>query len=99
MEGCVKPAPNCCALSSVEMVRVQTQCADPWGYGSNKDESIEKLKNYLLKKKITVAKITLEDTGEGITCYACNCSRGASFHVWVQGTYIHALEGEGFTVK
>ena len=97
--GCVKRGLDCCAFPQTEMIGVQTQCADPWGYGANNNESIAKLKSYLSQKNITVNKIELQSTGEGIACYGCTCSRGFTFHVWVQGQYITALTTEGFIIK
>ncbi len=97
--ACVKRDPDCCTSPPAEMVRVQTQCADARGYGASNDESIAKLKSYLLQKNIITSKIELQSTGEGITCYGCTCSSGFTFHVWVQSQYINGLATEGFIIK
>jgi hypothetical protein len=97
--ACSKRATNCCAMPDVEMTRKQTQCADAWGYGRNKDETITLLKNYLQKKNITTSKIDLLPTGETVLCLACNCSNGMEFHVWLQAQFTDSLKTEGFVIK
>ena len=92
---------TCCEppVDFMEMVRTQTQCADPWGYGSNNDETTGKLKSYLLQKNILVGAIELRPTGEQVVCLACNCSKGFVFHVKAAGQYIDSLKGQGFALK
>jgi hypothetical protein len=99
--GCRKRGdqPLCCSAPDVEMTRGQTQCADPWGYGHNNDETITLLKNYLLQKNISVSKIELKPTGETVFCLACTCSNGNAFHVWSSARFIDSLKSVGFTVK
>jgi len=97
--ACVKRAPNCCAMPPLEMIRTQTQCADPWGYGNTNPETIEKLKSYLAKKDITVTNIELQSTGESNVCTACTCSNGFSFHVWADQRYKDTLTREGFVIR
>jgi hypothetical protein len=100
LPGCQKrEQPLCCAAPPVEMTRKQTQCADPWGYGHNSDETITLLKNYLLEKNISPGKIALQPTGETVFCLACTCSNGNEFHVWLSAQFIDSLKIEGFAVK
>ena len=98
--ACVKTDHRlCCAMPAVEFVRTQTQCADSWGYGNSNDETLVKLKNYLLQQQVTVVKIELQASGEQNACAACTCSRGFVFHVWASSQHINALTGLGFTIK
>ena len=99
LQACVKHPVDCCLPPQQEMVRTQTQCADAWGYGESNEETITKLTNFLLQKNIVVAKITLQSTGEEVTCLACTCSRGYIIHVWVEQQYTERLSKEGFTRK
>lgn len=87
------------AEAAIEFVRTQTQCSDSWGYGITAGETIAKLNYFLLQQKVTADKITLLATGEQATCAACVCSRGFTFHVWVQPVYADSLTSLGFTVK
>jgi hypothetical protein len=82
-----------------DMVRVQTQCADPWGYGSNDAQTISQLRDYLTQKKIFVGEIQLLSTGEQVVCQTCNCSKGFKFNVRAAGQNIDSLKNEGFALK
>jgi hypothetical protein len=97
--ACDKKGLICCVLPPVEMVRAQTQCADPWGYGSNSDQTIAKLTAYLSKKNITVSKPDLLRTGAASTCLACTCGTGFTFDIFTEPRYIDSLKNEGFAVK
>jgi hypothetical protein len=90
----------CCDTVGIEMIRIQTQCTDPWGYGRSKAETIALLKEYLLKKKITINAIDLQSTGETLLCQACHCSSGNQFHVWLTDLkLIDSLKKEGFVIR
>jgi hypothetical protein len=90
---------SCCALPVPEMMRIQTQCSDPWGYGNNEAGTIDKLKHYLAAKNILPDRIELQNTGQLNTCAACNCSKGSAFHVWAEPRYTDSLVKEGFVIK
>jgi hypothetical protein len=94
-----KPEIACILPGLTEMVHMQTQCADVWGYGKTNEESITVLKKYLLQQQIIAETIALQPTGEEAICDACNCSRGFVFHVWVENRYVNSLLKEGFTVR
>ncbi len=81
------------------MTRTQTQCADPWGYGGTKEETISKLKTYLQQQQIEASSIDLQPTGETIVCNACGCSNGYKFLIQAQPSYIDKLERLGFVLK
>jgi hypothetical protein len=82
-------------MPPAEIFRVQTQCADPWGYGSNNTETIAKLTAYLLQKKMLVFKAVLV----AVTCLACSCSRGFVFNIFTEPQYIDSLKNQGFFLK
>ena len=82
-----------------EMTRLQTQCADAWGYGETNEETIVKLRSYLVQQHIVAATIDWQPTGELVTCLACTCSRGNMIHIWVESQYVDKLGKEGFTKK
>lgn len=63
-----------------EMVRTQTQCADPWGYGASNDETVTKLKDYLRKKILLPFRVELQPANIEFVCQACTCSKGFVFH-------------------
>ena len=81
------------------MVRIQTQCADPWGYGNTNSETIDKLKDYLSRKSVNLSNVEIQPTGEYNVCTACTCSKGFSFHVWADQRYADTLTKEGFVIR
>lgn len=97
--ACVKRSQNCCVMPAPEMVRTQSQCADPWGYGNTDPETIDRLKHYLTQKNISFSTVHLQSTGEYNTCAACTCSKGFAFHVWTEPRFIDSLTKEGFVLK
>jgi hypothetical protein len=90
---------SCCEMPLTEMVRMQTQCADAWGYGKDNNETVTILSKYLSQKQIIPSKIELQSTWAEVVCNACTCSRGFVFHVWVQSQYVSGLTAQGFTIQ
>lgn len=97
--SCSKRAPNCCILSAIEMTRTQTQCSDPWGYGSSREENISKLNTYLQQRQIEAGSIDLQPTGETLLCNACGCSNGFKFSLYTQTAFVDTLKRLGFARK
>ncbi len=79
-----------------ELKRDQTQCADPWGYGGSEQETLNQLKDYLLKKSIEVTSISIKKISTGATCLACTCTNGSKFYITADQKYWDALKLEGF---
>jgi ABC-type sulfate transport system substrate-binding protein len=69
------------------------------GYGSINDQTIARLKSYLLQKNITTVSIKRQSAGEANTCDACTCPKGFKFDVVVFNQYTDSLAREGFTLK
>jgi hypothetical protein len=92
--ACTKKSEN--NNEALWMTKVQTQCADAWGYGATIGESAGKLKNYLLQKGITVHDIRyVDDKIEGV-CLACTCRTNFRFDVSVSEADRAAMLAEGF---
>ncbi|MFT3936852.1 MAG: hypothetical protein QM726_24720 [Chitinophagaceae bacterium] len=83
----------------IQLLRSQTQCGDPWGYGASRDETTQKLTNYLKQKNIEIVKVDWENTGETAVCLACLCSAGSIIHIWAEEKYVDSLFKEGFRKK
>lgn len=81
---------------TAELKKKQTQCADPWGYGTTEEETVGKLKDYLIKKAILVNTISMKATPEQAVCQACICSNGYTFYVQADQQYADDLKAEGF---
>jgi hypothetical protein len=94
--GCSKKENDRPVEGTVWMRKAQTQCADAWGYGSNMNETVTRLKNYLQSKGIAVYDIGAVDEGRMAACLACTCRTNFRFDVAVGPMDTTAMEAEGF---
>jgi hypothetical protein len=79
-----------------ELKRDQTQCADPWGYGGSEQETLNRLREYLLKKNIELTSLSMKKVSPAATCLACTCTNGNTFYITADEKYRDALKLEGF---
>jgi hypothetical protein len=82
--------------NATELKRDQTQCADPWGYGGSEQETLNQLRDYLLKKNIELTSLSIKKVSSAATCLACTCTNGSRFYITADEKYWDALKLEGF---
>ena len=60
----------------------QTQCADPWPYGTTDAETEANAKRYLDSLAAYAITIQLRADGTAELCSACSCKSGKVFHAY-----------------
>jgi hypothetical protein len=80
--SCSKKSPDSLVVLSCE----QTQCADPWQYGSTDAETISKISTYLRTNNYGFTSVDIRSVNSGAVCLACTCPTGKVIYVTVTDT-------------
>lgn len=87
----------CTTEKKVTLQYDQTWCTDKWGYGQTDEETVTKLKTYLLSKGITVGNINFTIAPQDyMACKACYCPSGRKFVITINKSDADKLKAEGF---
>jgi len=61
----------------------QTYCADPWAIGSNDDQTLENVADYLEARGLHFASLQIKQVTPAELCLACQCKTGKTIYVSV----------------
>ncbi len=84
---------------TVSMTYDQTQCADPWGYGPNDEETKNKLGFFLDSIGVDYSNLSFARTNPGQVCDACFCTSGGVFSLKTTEPFVETLIEKGFKKK
>ncbi len=82
LAGCAKE--ELATDKTITLAYAQTQCADPWGYGTD-DVVISKLRQYIDSAGLSgpLLSISIKQVNDMAVCLACTCPTGKVFFVSV----------------
>ena len=84
----------------IKMEFGETQCSNPWDALPNSDNYLLTIHQYLNDNGIEIYSISIEliNGGNGVYCFACDCSSGRKIVIRVPETDIEVAEQLGFTL-
>jgi hypothetical protein len=74
----------------------ETQCADPWGFGSTRAEKEALIKNYFADKGVIIISIDFVSAGNILVCQACGCYSGRKIIASIDKGDVERMKAHGF---
>jgi hypothetical protein len=59
----------------------QTQCADPWGYGSNDSQTLRLFNRFMDSVGVRITAASLDSVSRPQPCLSCMCLSGKQFNL------------------
>lgn len=67
----------------IELHFNETACANPWSVSTNNADYINKVKDFLEEKNITIKEISITNSGPINVCLACVCVTGRRINITI----------------
>lgn len=77
---------------------LETQCSDPWGQASSRNETTQLVKNYFADKGAVIIDVTFS-TADVLICEACGCYSGREIKVTIDKEEVDILLNHGFALE
>jgi len=88
---------GCSQRSTTHLTYYETQCADAYGHGSNDNEHITNINQYLTANGVNSLNTELEIDNDSImACLACQCPSGMKVTIEVDDTDVAEAQALGF---
>lgn len=77
---------------------LETQCTDPWGNASSRNETTQLVKNYFADKGAIIIDVSFS-SADVLICEACGCYSGREISVTIDKEEVDILIDHGFTLE
>lgn len=95
VSGCEKE--SLCS-DCVRLTYAQTQCADPWGYGTNGSDAevAAAVRDFFVSNGVPIYDVVVDGSTAAAVCLACSCTTGKTIYVVTEAAYQSDFEYWGF---